>query len=138
MEATERSTPGTLTGIAGFEFATLEPPPTPDLAYPGCPVCIPAGRYAIKMYPSAIFKANVPLLQAVPNRTGVEIHYGNEIRDPETGRWLSEGCILAGDTRLSADEILGTQDACLNHIWPTIAAVLAGGEEVWLDVRDPA
>jgi hypothetical protein len=135
--ASPHSTPGILTGITGLTFYAQEPPPQPDPVYGG-PVCIPAGRYQILMYPSAAFKAMVPLLQDVPGRTGVELHYGNFTRDPVTGQWLSEGCILCGDARLNAEEILETQDACINHIWPVIAAVVARGEEVWITVRDPA
>ena len=140
MDATQHSTPGTLEGIMGFTFQTLEPPPTPDPEYVNCPVCIPSGRYQIQMYPSPHFKASVPLLLDVPGRSSIEMHYGNVVEHEVDGhiKFESEGCILCGDTRLNADEILGTQDACLNHIWPTIAAVIAGGEEVWLTVLDPA
>lgn len=155
-DATQHSTPGELTGIAGFTFQTLEPPPVPDSDYDNCPVCIPAGRYEVTMAYSDNFSkmlgytVYVPLLHDIPPKppyhplpyTGVEVHFGNTVEAPGSTTlhpvFLSEACILVGDTRLSADEILGTRDACISHVWPTIAAALAGEGQVWLDVRDPA
>jgi hypothetical protein len=83
---------------------------------------------------------NVPLFVGIPGFTAVEIHFGGTVEAPGSAKqhpvFLTEGCVLAGDTRLSADEILGTRDACINHIWPTIAAAIAGGDRVWIDVID--
>ena len=153
-DPTQHSTPGELTGIESLTFQTLEPPPIPDPDYDDCPVSIPAGRYRLLMQPSVRWSqtlgtpTNVPVFQNVPGRTpyhphpftSVEIHPGNQIEEPSSTKthpiFESDGCILAGDTRLNADTILGTRDACLGHIWPAIQQAQSGGEEVWITVND--
>lgn len=147
-QATQHSTRGTLTGIPGFAFPTLEPPPVPDPAFDNCPICFPAGRFRILMQHSPHFSqilgrnVDVPVLQDVPGFTAVELHFGNTIEavtsTKEHPTFLSKGCVLVGDARMSADEILGTRDACINHVWPAIAAAIAAGEEVWIEVIDPS
>jgi hypothetical protein len=54
-------------------------------------VIIPAGTYPIEFNASPHFQRLMPLLDNVPNRTDVRIHWGNF---PEQ----SEGCILVGTT----------------------------------------
>lgn len=51
--------------------------------------CIPEGSYNIIITPSARFKEILPLLQNVPNFSGIRIHAGNTIED-------TSGCILVG------------------------------------------
>lgn len=58
---------------------------------------IPTGRYKITMYPSPKFKQMMPLLNDVPGRFNIEIHWGSfpqnyegcigvgELHDPVTG-----------------------------------------------------
>ena len=141
--ATQHSTPGTMSGVvAGIEFVTLEPPPAPDPAFHNSPICIPAGRYQVRMYPSKTFKMWVPLLFGVPGRSGIEIHFGNETEAPGSTKvdplFLTEGCILVGMERLNDDEILRTVEACKNHVWPAISGAELIRELVWITVSDPA
>jgi hypothetical protein len=54
--------------------------------------CIPAGEYRVTLYQSPHFGRLMPLLEDVPGRSGIEIHWGNFVRD-------FEGCIGVGGTR---------------------------------------
>ena len=117
------STPGQLTGVEGFTFQTLEPPP--QAVHP----CIPVGRYKVIMAQSKKFHCLVPLLVDVPGRSEIEIHYGNYPSD-------TEGCILVGDTRENAGMILGTRDACQGHVWPAVRKAVENNEEVWITVKE--
>jgi hypothetical protein len=70
-------------------FVTLERP----AARFGDPhPCIPAGEYRVTLYHSPHFGRLMPLLEDVPGRSGIEIHWGNFVRD-------FEGCIGLGGTR---------------------------------------
>ena len=51
--------------------------------------CIPAGTYELKVTWSPAFKRWLPLLMAVPGRSGIRIHAGNIPYD-------TKGCILVG------------------------------------------
>ncbi len=51
--------------------------------------CIPAGTYELKVTWSPAFKRWLPLLMAVPGRSGIRIHAGNTPHD-------TKGCILVG------------------------------------------
>ena len=75
---------------------TLEPPhpnSNHSLPYEGRAgegsVCIPAGTYELKVTWAPAFKRWLPLLMAVPGRSGIRIHAGNTPRD-------TKGCILVG------------------------------------------
>lgn len=51
---------------------------------------IPCGTYKVRCnYPSARFGHLMPLIEDVPNRSGILIHWGNKKED-------SRGCILVG------------------------------------------
>jgi len=54
--------------------------------------CIPAGEYRVTVYQSPHFGRLMPLVEDVPGRSGIEIHWGNFVRD-------FEGCIGVGATR---------------------------------------
>lgn len=54
--------------------------------------CIPAGQYRVVLYHSPHFGRVMPLLADVPLRSGIEIHWGNYVRD-------FEGCIGVGLSR---------------------------------------
>ena len=53
---------------------------------------IPTGRYRVYLTYSPRFKRILPLLEDVPQFTGVRIHRGNTAKD-------TEGCILVGYNR---------------------------------------
>ena len=51
---------------------------------------IPCGTYKVRSnYPSARFHRLMPIIEDVPNRSGILIHWGNKKED-------SKGCILVG------------------------------------------
>lgn len=54
--------------------------------------CIPVGQYPVVLYHSPHFGRAMPLLVGVPGRSGIEIHWGNYVRD-------FKGCIGVGTTR---------------------------------------
>ena len=137
-EATRKSTPGDLTGINASTFPCLEPPPVPDPDEPGCPICIPAGRYRVRTQMSGRWQTRVPVLDGVPGRTAIEIHPGSFVYDLNKHVFDSEGCVLAGMWRQDADMIIGTQEACQHHIWPAICEAEDRGEDIFIEVRDAA
>lgn len=90
---------------------------------------IPAGLYRVVVNWSKHFKRPMPLLEAVPNFTGVRIHWGSFPSH-------TEGCILVGLLR-GVDAIYQSK-AAFEQLFPLI---LAGEQEdggCWIDVRDPA
>jgi len=54
--------------------------------------CVPAGEYQVVLYESPHFGRTMPLLKNVPDRKGIEIHWGNFVHD-------FEGCIGVGAWR---------------------------------------
>lgn len=81
--------------IDGAQFCwTLEPVVKDGL--PGS--AIPEGTYKIELYLSHHFRRIMPLLVDVPNRSEIEIHWGNTADD-------TRGCILLGGSRPGRDYI---------------------------------
>jgi hypothetical protein len=97
-----KSTQGILTvaqPIISPTFQTLELPKRDGK--PGS--CIPMGRFPVTLYDSPHFDRLMPLINGIPGRSEIEIHWGDFPDD-------TRGCILVGERR--------TQDA----IWETIEA----------------
>lgn len=65
-----------------FECFTLE----------NAALCIPPGRYVVRMRTSAHFQRRVPGIYGVPGRSDIEIHVGNVATD-------SKGCVLVGQSK---------------------------------------
>lgn len=113
--STATSTPGRLFEIIGekerFIGYTIE-----DIVRDGHKIAgqtaIPVGEYQLTVSHSARFKKPLPLLHAVPNFTGVRIHGGNTSDD-------TEGCILVGRVRNSADRI----SVCASAVAEVIALI---------------
>ena len=70
-----------------FECYTLEEPL--ENAKNPRRVCIPSGKYKLKLTYSPKFKKIMPLVINVPKRRGIRIHVGNSPKD-------THGCILVG------------------------------------------
>lgn len=92
---------------------------------PNDPLRIVAGRYQITLYHSPEFKMLIPLLIDVPNRSFIEMHFGNSPQN-------SKGCILVGLNRASDSEITGTREA----IAELVPMIQAAEQPVWLTVAD--
>jgi hypothetical protein len=92
---------------------------------PSDPLRIPAGRYQVTMYPSPKFGRLMPLLNGVPGRSDIEMHWGNSPHN-------SEGCILVGMKRQDDHTILETREAVAG----LIAQIEAAPDSVWITVED--
>lgn len=84
---------------------------------------IPEGRYPLTLTLSQRFGRVMPLINNVPNFSGVRIHTGNRPED-------TEGCLLVGDRR-GEDAVWSSGTAYDRLVWVIKAAVEAG-EEVWI------
>lgn len=130
-QSTRRSTPGRLYLKQGaqdvFLGYTLEDVVRPaGEKIPG-QTAIPAGSYTVRLTMSNRFKKILPLLDNVPMFSGVRIHGGNTSDD-------TEGCILVGRVRFSADKI-GQCAECLKNIMALIHAAEARRETVTLTIE---
>jgi Family of unknown function (DUF5675) len=74
--------------------------------------CIPAGEYCVVLYHSPHFARLMPLLEGVPGRSGIEIHWGNFVRDFEgcigVGAWrgqMPDGSPTIWNTRATFDQL---------------------------------
>ena len=87
---------------------------------------IPAGRYRVTITYSPHFGCDLPLVNDVPNFSGVRIHPGNSAAD-------TEGCILVG---LGKTENTITQSRlAFSGLFAEIRDAIEQGEEVWLEVK---
>jgi hypothetical protein len=119
---TTLSTQGKLSKEGVFLAETLELPKKDGL--PGS--AIPAGRYRITVAFSPHFQRRMPLLVGIPNRSEIEMHWGDYVED-------TRGCILMGLTR-GANAIYRTRDA-FAEVFPLIDAA-NNAEGCWLTVQD--
>ena len=88
---------------------------------------IPAGRYRVFVTFSNRFQRDLPILQNVPNFTGIRIHAGNTPAD-------TEGCILVGQIRTATGIIYSK--AALEIIQAKIEQAIGTGREVWIEVKN--
>ena len=86
---------------------------------------IPAGRYRVMITPSPRFKQDLPLLQGVPNFSGVRIHPGNTHQH-------TEGCILPG-TSYDNTGVKASQ-AAFDRLFGRILSAHAANEPVWIEI----
>ena len=99
---TEESTEGELTLEGERICYTLEDRLHEGPKIPGR-TAIPAGRYELALTHSPRFNRLLPLVQHVPDFSGVRIHAGNTPGD-------TEGCILVGEERVE-DRVLRSRVA---------------------------
>jgi hypothetical protein len=89
---------------------------------------IPKGTYNVIMTMSTRFGKVMPLLENVPNFTGVRIHSGNSSKD-------TEGCIIVGTLNDSMDDdFIGASKIAVSRLYPKIADALAVKETVTLEI----
>ena len=98
---TTLSTIGELTVNGKFECYILEDPVRPEKIK--TETAIPAGSYDVVINHSEKFGVQMPLLEDVPNYSGIRIHPGNSPEDT----W---GCLLPGSD-FAVDVISGSQKA---------------------------
>jgi hypothetical protein len=98
---------------------------------------IPPGLYQIRLLPSPKFQlstdpwvmqyaATIPHVLGIPNRSEIEIHWGNDAAD-------TEGCILVGQTQ-GVDFIGGSREA-FAALYPSLLAAQQAGEAITLQVN---
>lgn len=86
---------------------------------------IPAGRYRVMITPSPRFKRDLPLLQGVPNFSGIRIHPGNTAEH-------TEGCILPG-VGYNDRGVIDSKTA-FDRLFGRILSALAASEQVWIEI----
>jgi len=133
-DCTETRTLGTMTFPEdGFVCHTLEDPVRLEKVMGD--TAIGSGTYRVTITRSQRFERLLPLLHDVPEFSGVRIHPGNTTRD-------TAGCILVGTQRGDSVEtgaetqILHSRDA-MAQVQKRIAACIAAGDLVWLDIVTP-
>jgi hypothetical protein len=89
----------------------------------------PPQRYRVVLTKSAKFGKVLPEVLNVPGYTGVRIHGG--VTEKHT-----LGCILVG-THHEGDQLRGSKDA-MTELMALLSTVLEGGEQVWLEIVNPA
>lgn len=87
---------------------------------------IPAGEYEITITYSPRFKRYLPLLNDVPNFSGIRIHPGNTHRD-------TEGCILVGMTKTK--DFIGNSRTAFNKLYPMLVHASQQGEKILLKIE---
>ena len=111
---TDVSTTGELS-IDGKPFCWTLELPNKD-GRPGS--CIPQGLYPVVAFMSRKFNRSMPLLQNVPERSSIEMHWGNTAED-------TEGCILLGGTR--DKDYIGNSRQIFDDFWVHFMGGLAKG-----------
>lgn len=112
----DKATEGELFINGGFMGFTLEPP---RLNPPTKPRAIPAGTYPLTWAFSPKHNAWVPLVENVPDFTGIEIHIGNYPKD-------TLACLLVGSVR-GPDMVLQST-AAIREVWDLVHTAFEAGE----------
>jgi len=107
-----------------FECHTLELPVKEGL--PGS--AIPTGIFLVANLYSPHFGRNVPHIQNIPNRSDIEIHFGNT---PDSTR----GCILVGkDWNANDPCFIGESRLAFEALYEKIAAAFSAGDSVTIEI----
>ena len=133
-DCTETRTLGTMTFPDGFICQTLEDPVRPAGVKVMGDTAIPSGTFQVSITRSKRFQKMLPLLHNVPGFGAVRIHAGNGTGD-------TSGCVLVGSQRgtfsLGANQTIVHSREAMDQVQSRIAAALAHGEQVWLDIVTP-
>jgi hypothetical protein len=109
-------------GVLNNSFQTLELPRKDGL--PGS--CIPVGTYRVTTAFSPHFQRIMPLILGIPNRSEIEIHWGNYPDD-------TRGCILLGTER--GDNSVLNSRAAFDELFPMIQQSSAN-EGCWITISE--
>lgn len=104
----EYATEGELWMDGKFSGYTLEPPRRDP---PNKPRAIPCGTYDVTWAFSPKHNRFVPLVENVPDFTGIEIHIGNYPKD-------TLGCLLVGNVR--GRDLIQQSTAAVNEVWEQV------------------
>lgn len=88
---------------------------------------IPSGTYPIVITRSTRFKRRLPLIQHVPDFTGIRIHPGNDAED-------TEGCPLPGKIR-SQDWVSHSREA-FNFLFEKILNAIENEDQVMIEFKN--
>ena len=122
-DCTSERTIGGLFVDGRFRFYTLEDAVRSGEKIPG-QTAIPAGHYRVSLTFSQRFQRMLPLLEDVPNFTGIRIHAGNTDQD-------TAGCILIGWDR-QADALVESRAAL-----DALMAKLHGVADIAIEILQP-
>lgn len=114
---------GSLYVDGAFECFTMEDVVRPEKI--AGETAIPAGKYNVIITHSNRFGRDLPLLENVPNFSGVRIHPGNTAED-------TEGCLLVGRTK--GTNFVGESKAAFKEVFAKIKQALDDGDTVTLEV----
>ena len=123
FQKTDQSTIGRLYLNDEVQCYTLEDVVRP-VKIPG-ETAIPTGSYNVIVTFSPHFQTDLPLLENVPNYSGVRIHPGNTKAD-------TEGCILVGTSY--GDNVVNNSRAAFALLFSRIKTALAFGESCAITV----
>jgi hypothetical protein len=113
---TANSTIGILSADGAAWCSTLELPVRDGL--PGS--AIPLGTYPVSTYPSPRFGRLMPLILGIPDRSNIEMHWGNTPED-------TDGCILLGEPSPTPDFIENSRET-FDKFWAQVQGPLERGE----------
>lgn len=133
LERTERFpdvTFGRLSIDGAFECYTLEDPVPADGVKVAGRTAIPKGTYPVTVNWSPRFQRDLPLIEYVPQFTGVRIHAGNTTRD-------TEGCVLVGLSRDLPGRAIGRSQKALAALLPKLEAAVHAGVPISLEITEP-
>ena len=116
---------GQLTVDGATECFTLEDVVRPDGEKVPGKTAIPQGTYSVTITMSNRFRRELPLVNDVPNFSGIRIHPGNTAAD-------TEGCILVGRTK--GPTWVGESRAAFNEFFEKIQSAIDAGDRVTLEV----
>lgn len=89
---------------------------------------IPAGGYDVTITFSNRFGKRMPLLESVPNFSGIRIHCGNTDKD-------TDGCILVGNSIVNDDDIGGSR-AAYDKLFPKLSDAFEANDPIRIVIRD--
>lgn len=91
---------------------------------------IPTGRYHVVFYGSPKFKCKVPLLEGVPGRSFIEIHWAD---------WQQqlEGCIAVAHRRSDIENLNANSFAADNNrvAFEELMQILKGANDIWITIK---
>lgn len=124
---TALSTIGTLACDAWSCFTLEDRTRNPDEAKVMHQTAIPRGRYRVLLTPSPRFGRVLPILEKVPNFTGIRIHPGNTATD-------TSGCILVGLRR--HENRISQSRSAFDELFKRLIVAASHGREIWISITE--